>query len=276
MRRRFIRFIGFILFLFLVQGCGPIQRKNIVCMIDYSGTISHQTLNIYAQAIAKDIFLNLSRFDKMVLIPIDEGSKIKADKLLFFDLKDSSFDKNLRGFSHREQGIEKRLNDYKGRCVDSVYHEVIRCKEDRLKFTKYTDIVSALEQVSSLLETSKVPSLLSNVLNSCLGNDQFVSQNFIILFSDMIQESPALNFTHYVFDDKTISKTISRLKADNHLPDFSSCKVFVCGRTAPNNNMIDGISKFWTTYFKEAHAELVTYDYDSRRSISTALKNNDQ
>jgi hypothetical protein len=276
MHRRLTKIVVFILLLVVVQGCGPTRRNNIICLIDYSGTISHQTLDIYAQAIARDVFLNLSRYDKMVLIPIDEGSKIKADKLLFFDLKDSSFEKNLHGFAHREQGIEKRLNDYKNRYVDSVYHEVSRCKEDRLQYTKYTDIASALEQVSYLLETSKAPSMLSNAINSCLGTDQIVSKNIIILFSDMIQESPALNFTRCAFDDTNISKMINRLKTENHLPDFSSCKVFVCGRTAPNNNMIDGINKFWTAYFKETHAQLVAYDYDSRRAIAAALKNNDQ
>ena len=257
-----------------ICGCQPniVQRKNVICLIDYSGTIKPETLNIYAKTITDDVFGNLLQSDKMVLIPIDEGSKIKAVQLLYYDLNQQGFDKNVSSVSQRNQEIKQRLDDYKKENKDSTYNTVIEQKEKRKEFTNLTDILGAMEQVSSNMEHLETHSTLEQFWHSISGSSEMKSENVILIFSDMIHESSDLNFVHTKLDEKTIDKIITDLKSKNRIPDLTGTKVFVCGRTGKNNAMVDSIHAFWKKYFEESHADLKAYDFDSSKVISDYLR----
>lgn len=255
-------------------GCQPniVERKNVIAMIDYSGTIKPETLNIYATTIADNVFGNLSQSDKMILIPIDEASKIEASQLLYHDLNQQGFDKDIRTVTERENVIKERLDKYKRENRDAVFNTVIEQKERRKQYTKLTDILSAIEQAALKTEHFEPPSSFDQFLDSVSGTSEMKSENVILIFSDMIHESSDLNFLSLAFDEKLVNKTIADLKAQNRIPNLKGTKVFVCGRTGKTNAMIDGIHSFWKRYFAEAHADLKAYDYDSGKVISEYLK----
>lgn len=258
----------------LSLGCEPdiVHRKNVICMIDYSGTIKTETLNIYAKTIADNVFGNLAVSDKWMLIPVDEGSKIKPVHLLEDDLSKAGLTKNISSVTHRSEAIKEKLDEYKRPKRDSVFNTVVQQKDARKEYTNYTDILGALEQVSPNLEHSSTPSSFMQFWDSVTGASETQSENAIVIFSDMIHESSDLNFQHMNLDEKTIDKIIADLKAKNKIPDLTGTKIFVCGRTGKNNKMIDGIQNFWKKYFAEAHADLKVYDYDSSNAIANYMQ----
>ena len=249
-----------------------VKRKNVICLIDYSGTIRPETLDIYARTLSNDVFMSLASADKMVLIPIDEGSRIKAVQLLYYDLSKQEFDKNIKSVTRHQDEIDRRLNEFKKQNQESIYKTVIQEKEKRKEFTNLTDILAALEQVSPNMEHLEQPSTPTHILHGLSGESEMTSENVIIIFSDMIHESNDLNFLRITLDEKTINKIISDLKASNRIPNLTGSKVFVCGSTAKTNAMIDSIQNFWKKYFEEAHADLKIYNYDSSKAISDYLR----
>jgi hypothetical protein len=70
----------FILIVFLVGGCdtGIHQRMNCVCLIDYSGSLSEETLHRYIEIISTDVVRRLGEKDRLTILPIDEGAKTEA------------------------------------------------------------------------------------------------------------------------------------------------------------------------------------------------------
>ena len=104
------------------------------------------------------------------------------------------------------------------------------------------------------------------------GKKMVVSTNIIILFSDMIQETPETNFAGPEGCTPDEARfTIDKLRAFNRIPNLHECKVFVNGRTGKSNQQVDNIKNFWSQYFKEAGSDLVAYDYDAGHEIDSYL-----
>jgi hypothetical protein len=242
-------------------------------MIDYSGTIKSETLNIYAKTISDDVFSNLSESDKWMLFPIDEGSKISADHLLEDDMSQKEFDKGISSVTHRQQAIKKKVSDFQKENRDIVFNTVIDQKDIRKKYTNMTDILGAIDQISASLIPKETPSFYTQTWDAMAGNSERETENVIIIFSDMIHDAGDLNFQSMGWDENLTNKLITDLKAKKKIPDLKDAKIFICGRTAKDNKTIDGIKNFWTKFFIEAHADLKVYDYDSGSAIRDYMMN---
>jgi len=268
-----IVFISLVILLALETGCPGYlarveKRKNVICLIDYSGTIKPETLDIYAKTVVDNVFMNFGPYDKLTLMPIDEGSKIQAVQLISHDMSTEKFTDDKDNILQAPALEKERLDKYKREQREQDLDTVKREKENRKQFTNFSDILGSLEQAASLLDKNE-PVPYSKQFSDWNDNTpEFVSENIIVILSDMIHESSELNFLRTVPDQKMIAKTIADLKANNRLPDFTGSKAFVCGRTGKNNAMIDGIHNFWVSYFKETHAQLVVYDYDCSKGVA--------
>lgn len=258
----------------LLSGCSPEirNRRNVVCLIDYSGTIKPETLDVYARAVVDDVMMNLGEYDKMVLMPIDEGSKIQAVQLISHDLSKEPFRKPEDNPLKAEDLKNERLKEKKMGFRDADLSTVRQQKELRKQFTGLTDILGAIDQAASLKDANVTPSFGTGLSDWVNGVPEFVSENVIVIASDMIHESSDLNFQRLTMDENTINKIIGDLKSKNKIPDLSGTKIFICGRTGKDNKMVEGIQNFWKKYFAEAHAELKVYDYDSSKMISDFMQ----
>lgn len=254
---------------FVSVSCQPkiVQRRNVVAMIDYSGTIKPETLNIYATTISDNVFMKLSEADRWMLFPIDEGSKIKADHLLEDDMSQKGFEKGVTSVTHRDEEIRKKVTEFETQSRDTVFNTVVNQKDVRKQYTNMTDILGALDQISSSLIYDEPVSGPTQFWDAVAGNAEIKTENIIIIFSDMIQESNDLNFQRVALDESSVNKLIEDLKAKKKIPELKDAKVFICGRTGKDNKMIDGVKNFWTKFFIEAHADLKIYDYDSGNAI---------
>lgn len=248
------------------------ERRNIICLIDYSGTISKDVLNSYATIISKDVFLTLGASDKFVLMPIDEGAKIQDTNLAYIDLKDKKFEKQSDGVTHRLDSVKQRLFNYLSERSDTIYKTILQQKEIRRKFTNYTDIINAVEQIPTKLEKNETISPMAGIWNEVSGSTTFLTSNILVICSDMIHESLEFNFNRRpTITQADADHILQQLRNANRIPNLEGLKVFINGRTGRNNNQIDNIKYFWENYFKAAKAEIKGYDYDIHNLITEYL-----
>jgi hypothetical protein len=267
--------IAVVTLLFLAAGCesGVHQRLNCICLIDYSGSLSEETLHRYVDIISAEVFPQLGEKDRLVVLPIDEGAKMEAVKLVFEDLAKKEFTFHTDGYAHARDSLLMRLHNYSKQTGPEIAAKLRREKVVREKYTYYTDIFAALDQAATLVERNKeADSFWKDVERFIRGKKRTVSTNLILLFSDMVQESKGLSFAgpegctpdeaHGILDS---------LRASNHIPDLHGCTVFVNGRTGKTNQQVDNIQGFWSQYFKVTGADLASYEYDAGPMINTYL-----
>lgn len=258
----------------LLGGCdtGTYQRLNCICLIDYSGSLSEQTLHRYVQIISSDVLRRLGEKDRLVVIPIDEGAKTKAVKLVYDDRAERKFRYYTDGYAHAADSLALRLREYADTLGRGIESELLRQKVLREKYTYFSDIFSALEQSAALVERNQPESFLEGLKRFIAGKKKLVSTNVIILFSDMIQESSECSFAGPKgCTPEQARDVLDKLRAWNRIPDLHGSLVFVNGRTGADNEQLENIQNFWTQYFRESGATLEAYDYDSGPQITTFL-----
>jgi hypothetical protein len=260
--------VAVVALLVLIAGCesGVHQRLNCICLIDYSGSLSEETLNRYVDIISAEVFPQLGEKDRLIVLPIDEGAKMEAVKLVFEDLAKKEFTFHTDGYAHARDSLLMRLRNYSKQEGLEIAAKLRREKVLREKYTYNTDIFAALDH------NTESDSFWKNVERFVQGKKRTVSTNLILLFSDMIQESKGLSFAgpegctpdqaHVILDS---------LRVSNHIPDLHGCTVFVNGRTGKTNQQVDNIQSFWTQYFKATGADLASYEYDAGPMINTYL-----
>lgn len=274
MKTTFLKFIALTFFLFCSYGCetNTKSRLNCVCLIDYSGSLTEETLKSYAEIITNTVFKNLNEVDRLIVIPIDEGAKTQAIKIAYEDLSTIDFSKATDGFTHKQDSIKKRINNYVETKLIGLYDEIINQKKLRKQFTGKTDIISAMEQVLTLLERPIKDDFLTKILNFISGKTELVSENAIIIFSDMIQESTDFNFAQFPNDATRYDAVLENLIENKRIPDLKLCSIFVDGRTGKSNTQVENIKNFWATYFKNSGGILLSYDYDCRKDIESFMQ----
>lgn len=246
------------------------KRRNIICLIDFSGTIKPETLDNYARLISQDLLINMGKHDKLIVLPIDEGAKTNPVYLTYLDLSEQNFENSNDGLTHKSELERKRIHAFLQTKSDSLYHHLIEQKDVRKKFTNYTDIINAIGQISTKLETNKALSSGEEIWNGIVGETTLDIENILVICSDMIHESKEINFTRAPKTELT--DYLTELKNTNRIPDLSRITVFVNGRTGVNNEVVENIEVFWKDYFHEANSTLQSYEFDSHNAIIEYLK----
>ena len=119
------------LFLLFLNGCDDQtkSRLNCVCLIDYSGSLSQETFDSYVNIITESIFKNLNEVDRLIVIPIDEGAKMQAVKIIYEDLTTQSFSKPTDGFTYKQDSIIKRIHNYVDKKMLTLQFDLKKQKE---------------------------------------------------------------------------------------------------------------------------------------------------
>lgn len=249
------------------------SRLNCICLIDYSGSLAEETLKNYSEIITNSIFGNLDEADRLIVIPIDEGAKTQAIRIVYEDLSTMKFSKSTDGFTNKQDSTFKRINEYVQTKRTALYEEIINQKKLRTKYTGKTDIVSALEQVQLLLEKPSDEKFRDKILDFFSGKTKLISENAIIIFSDMIHESSEFDFSIYRENTGRYDAALDELIENNKIPDLNNCLIFVDGRTGKTNKQVENIRNFWIAFFTKSGGNLISYDYDCRNEIESFMQN---
>lgn len=259
--------------LILVAGCSTSLRhkRNIICLIDYSGSMNDEVIQGYMGVIEHDVLANIGEHDRLVVLPVDGASKTRSSKICFLEMEGKTFSRPNDGFAHARDSVRSRIQAYMHTVSADIMREIRRQRQARRKFSNYSDIFSSLYQAGSFVQSeSGRPSQSS--ASGFLSGVNYVSDNIILIFSDMKHESPEFTFaTPRGCPPEKVEPILSALRRRAVLPDLSGCKVFVYGRTGKTNLEVENTGHFWEAYFRATHADLVAYDYETDNIIAAYM-----
>jgi hypothetical protein len=263
--------------LLLFTGCKSEKRHNYIILLDNSESIN-QMADKYLDIIMNTIVLNLGRHDRLTIQFIDECVMTKAERIYSIDLDKFDFSLPGDGLNHKEDSIKFRLNRFLSDSVKSAIESQIKQKrQQRIDCDGFTDIVNALNGITSLLTKEKsFVNLIGETVNSAEGIENYKFENVLIIFSDMIQENRehTLDFTKMgVMNEKQVAQKIGLVQNLKKIPNLNACKVFVYGVTSSSNagilanKQIENVHLFWEDYFQDSNAKLLAYSFDCQKEI---------
>lgn len=259
--------------LIVAVGCNTELRhkRNIICLIDYSASMNDEIVQGYMDVIEHTVLANLGEHDRLVVLPVDGASKTRASKIYYLDMEGKTFAHPDDGFAHARDSIAIRIQTYMHAVSADIMHEIRRQRLARKQFSNYSDLFSALYQAGSFVQLETVhPSQSSTT--GFLSGVTYVSDNVILIFSDMKHESADFSFaTPRGCPPEKVEAILTTLRQHNGLPDLPGCKVFVYGRTGKSNQEVENIEHFWEEYFKSTHADLIAYDYETDNIIAAYM-----
>ena len=263
-----------LLILLLFVGCQNevVKRRNLVCLIDYSASMSDEVVEGYMSVINNSVLANIGEYDRIVFLPIDAASKTRGAKIFYLDMSDKVFSLPTDGFVHAIDSTRKRILVYAATVGSQVSREIQRQRKIRRKFAELSDITGALEQAAQFVDRTNEIAPTMSLASFFNGHKKVVSDNVIIIFSDMIQESSEFTFaTQQGVSQSQTEKILNILESRNGIPNLAGCKVFVYGRTGKSNAQVENIENFWSQYFQIAHGDLRAYDYEPDNVIASYL-----
>lgn len=131
-----------VLSMIVLSGCGLVtkERKVVIVLLDYSASSSDNILKEYIQIIDKGVLAKLGQYDRLVVMPIDEGSVKEPVKLVDKDLADTSFKHKADGFAHAQDSIQHRIDVYISKQENEISNILTQQRLIRKQFLNSTDI----------------------------------------------------------------------------------------------------------------------------------------
>lgn len=241
-----------IFLLFFLLGCGNNSSSiNCIVLLDYSASLSNEEFDKYVSMFREGLLKKLKYEDRIILIPIDKASEMKNELIGQCDFRElkKKLSQNispLRVLSE-EDTIRARFD----RTLDTLFqYQIYSFRDKRKRFNVETDIIGSLLQATNYLHSGK---------------------NAIVIFSDMIQESPEANLKR-LFSKTAIEKKISELSETAQIPDLKNAAIFVCGATEKSKKRYRLNKYFWKLFFQKANARLLDYGYGNPDRIANFLE----
>jgi hypothetical protein len=158
--------------------------------------------------------------------------------------------------------------------IDVTFPVYDRVFSTENKHTKDIQAASGLlqQQTESLLSGSPASSqtalmaameVAAKILNG--GQLRNAKRKCLVIFSDMVEESPRYNFQRGVLNDSRTKEIIDSERAGGRLPDLRGVKVWKTGASAVglSDDRSRALQRFWVDYFKAAGADLAPDRYGS-------------
>ena len=224
-------------FIMLLTGCTSAVRHNYLILIDNSSSVPMAVINRYLGSIEKTILTKLGDKDKVTVQFIDGCSQLKSERIFNLDMAEKDFSNIRDGINHAADSAKVRRERYlNGEIKKEILAAIGAKRIERSDCGGYTDIINATAEVAKLVEnTSNSQTTFGQIINNAKGEENYIYETCLVLFSDMINENQTRTYDFSSFgkikEDKVITK-VNDLKASEKLPDLSKVKVFVFGATS--------------------------------------------
>lgn len=272
--------------LLILAGCDTTKRKNFVVLVDNSTSVPEEVIQRYINTIQETILPNMGFKDRLTVQFIDACSQNKAERIYAFNLAEMDFTNKADGVNHAADSSDARLRRYLLQTVkDEVANKIITKRKERKNCGNYTDIVNALNEAKSLVETKKnYKSKTDKILNDAQGNENYEYETCIVIFSDMVNENAARTFDFTRFGrlkEEDVNKKVTELKDLNKIPDLHGVKILAYGATSTKEagafagRQIENVKLFWELFFQSAGADLTGYGYDTEMELKKYLVKNE-
>ncbi len=218
------KIIGLLGIVFIVSSCSQKERKrNFICFIDLSASIDAKQFNQYAEILVHDIYENLTANDQIRIYPLDYATRIKNDPIFYEDISSIDFSKKIKTISYRESEIQELVRGHTTQFKDSLIAIILKSRSDRNNYSFETDIIGALEKVYREKIENKVSTRWNAFNNYINGDKEYITDNFVFLFSDMIHDSDGRDFG-YMNSAAKADELLKNLSDDGRIPDMSKIK----------------------------------------------------
>jgi len=268
-----------ILVISFLSGCEPVvqTRKNIICLVDLSGSIDSENKRAYVNAI-KIILKNMSIYDRLIVYPIDKGAYTNPVKIVYEDFMNSDsfygitfqnipdsikppFTRKGDGITKKEEKRRMRVERYVEAITPLIERRLDSIYEARVKYSSHSNILWALLNCKDELENIETEEADAFSLE-----EKIVPRNYIIFLSDMIHESQEYDFNKkkgLIEEDR--EEILTDLNEKDRIPDLKGANVIILGKgpgaKVTSESAIDEIEQFWISYFSKQNANARVYLY---------------
>ncbi len=241
------------------------EIKNIVCLVDFSNSLNHNRIVEYAEGI-KTILYAMGPEDKLIVYPIDGGAMTDRVTIVYEDFRNAT---NAFGVTFKNLNLpdsisppfkkkgedaltatskkQKRLDGYLKVITPLIVKRLDSLKEVRKGYGNETDIFSAIYSVKDDMTKEKERSMLPGE----------VSVNYLVIFSDLVQESELANFnTKNGIQRNEYKNILGSLRNRNLLCNLQKAKVIVYDSYSKSKVSESSMAKlnvrnFWEMYFSD-------------------------
>jgi len=222
-------------------------HKNIICFIDFSNEpLFPGRVNYYAGIAATEIIAQMSYGDRIVILPVDNGTLTNSGELIDFTFKNEG-DYIPDGTSPLdEDGVaEKNLNSDKKHFIAMLNRSVASALIERRNLKEGTDILSAL--------------------SSAAKYEQNGQDNRLVFLSDMMNWSADLKMEPGHFSSAMIDAKLAAMPNING--KHVEVLVHTGDETGISNAHFMAVNQFWVRYFKANNFDLTDYSSTSDQGL---------
>lgn len=236
-----------------IQSCKKEKiHRNIICLVDFSVNPQWEArLDYYEDVIASSVVPNMSYEDRLVVLPIDNGSVTNSEELLDDSLK-KQFDYIPDGTSPmvEDEVSETNLKKDLEKIAEKLSENLQNTRASRSDLKKGTDILGALSGATNYYQPGQ--------------------RNIIILLSDMMNWSSKLKMEPGSFDSAMIEAKLSEIG----VIDGQGTVVIVHTGDITNvsNEHFLTIKDFWTRFFKQNGFSLEDFSSAGRSNLIGIVK----
>lgn len=246
-----LRFVLSLLSGVFLLSCGSAPEPvNILCLVDFSSSVSKETLKWYGTVIKEDVISALGPSDKLIVLPIDFGSQSGSKEIFITDLGDKKFSNMFDSPTRKDDIVKRRLAAHLEKlspAFDSSFNAAINSRDE---YKHQTDIIGAVIQADKYYQKS--------------------SRNLIIVFSDMLQETENLDLPGVLNSSKDFQPVIEKIDISKlHNQDIM---VITGEQPGFNSNFFNKLKKFWKLVFEKAGLNLLDFESAGRNFVPRQLE----
>ena len=165
------------------------------------------------------------------------------------------------------QPIQEEFPQFKPKMDTKIWRNAELKKADQELDIRKAAILDTMDKV---VHDSSRKIIRTSVLSSLQVAERIFEnysqpRRFLVIFSDMLEDSDHYNFEKEKLTESRIGEIISKEKSANRIPGLKGVQVYVFGAFAPSLDQFYVAETFWMRYFKECGASLQKKDYGSPR-----------
>lgn len=228
---------------------GKPDNLNLICFIDFSGSIPESTKEDYKNIIINDIIPSLGIKDKIVVLPIDYGTQTGSKEIFSVNFSDREYVSKMTPLNEKPAKEKANLKLRKDSLITSLGEKYSDISKEREKYSFGTDIFGALQTAKQYTDKDM--------------------NNLILFFSDMEQSDGKIKMDKDLINDKSIIKMIEAAPA----AELNNTEIIVYTGEQPNLS-IDKYKlykEFWEKYFAKYSGKLDSYESGSKTILKEKI-----
>lgn len=225
------------------------EPVNVICLVDFSSSVNKATLKWYGTVIKEDVISSLGKNDKLTILPIDFGSQSGSKEIFYVDLEKKKFTNMFDSPTRKDEIESRRIKAFLEKLAgsfDSSFESSINTRDE---YKHQTDIIGAVRQADKYYMEG--------------------SNNLIVIFSDMVQETENLDLPTVLKTSKDFSQIVEKIDLGKLR---KSDVMVITGEQSYGTESFNKMKTFWKLVFDKAGLKLLDYESAGRNFIPRQLE----